>query len=60
MNESKCEMARKKYCRISSFGYCAAGDSELENCPYLQAIGEIARLEVENMKLDTRFLDDGK
>ena len=52
-------MARKKYCRVSSFGYCAAGDSELENCPYLQAIGEIARLSLENIKLEDGY-DDGK
>lgn len=61
MNEAtKCEMARLKYCRKSTFGYCNAGDKDLETCPYLKAIDEIARLSVENMKLEDRFLDDGK
>ena len=50
MSESKCEMARLRYCRKSSMGYCNAEDRDLENCPYLKAIGEIARLAVENGK----------
>ena len=50
MSESKCEMARLRYCRKSSMGYCNAEDRDLETCPYLQAIGEIARLAVENGK----------
>ena len=50
MSESKCEMARLRYCRKSSFGYCNAEDRDLEICPYLKAIGEIARLAVENGK----------
>ncbi len=49
---SKCEMARLKYCTKSSMGYCNAEDRDVERCPYLQAIGEIARLTVENMKLE--------
>ena len=57
---NKCEMARRRYCNKSSFGYCAAEDEDVERCPYLQAIGEIARLSVENMKLEEKFLDDGK
>lgn len=60
MNETKCEMARLKYCRKSSFGYCCAEDRDLEICPYLKAISEVARLSVENMKLEDRFSDDGK
>ena len=51
-------MARHKLCRKSSFGYCNAKDRDLETCPYLKAIGEIARLVVENMKLKERCLDD--
>ena len=47
---SKCEMARLRYCRKSSMGYCNAEDRDLEICPYLKAIGEIARLVVENGK----------
>ena len=31
-------------------GYCNAEDRDVERCPYLQAIGEIARLAVENGK----------
>lgn len=53
-------MARLKYCRKSSFGYCCAEDRDLGTCPYLKAIEEIARLSVENMKLEDRFSDDGK
>lgn len=49
---SKCEMARLKYCRKSSFGYCNANDTDMENCPYLNAIGEIARLAVVNSKVE--------
>lgn len=52
MSESKCEMARLRYCRKSSMYYCNAEDRDIESCPYLQAIGEIARLAVENMKLE--------
>lgn len=52
MSESKCEMARQRYCRKSSMGYCNAEDRDLERCPYLQAIGEIARLAVENSKYE--------
>ena len=57
---SKCEMARQRYCNKSSFGYCAASDRDIERCPYLEAIGEIANLSVENKKLEEKFLDDGK
>lgn len=49
---SKCEMARLRYCRKSSMGYCNAEDRDLEICPYLKAIGEIARLAVENSKYE--------
>ena len=56
MSESKCEMARLRYCRKSSFGYCNAEDRDLKTCPYLKAIGEIARLAVET----TRYEDDKK
>ena len=52
MNQSKCEMARLRYCRKSYFGYCNAEDTDAERCPYLKAIEEIARLSVENMKLE--------
>ena len=63
---SKCEMARLRYCRISSMGYCNAEDRDLETCPYLKAIGEIARLAVENSKLESmqeklkEWIDDYK
>ena len=50
MRESKCEMARLKYCNKSSCGYCNADDMDIERCPYLKAIGEITRLAVENSK----------
>lgn len=49
---SKCEMARQRYCRKSSVGYCTLDDDKLDKCPYLNAIGEIAKLSVENMKLE--------
>ena len=54
-NQSKCEMARQKYCRKSSFGYCNADDTDVERCPYLKAIGEIAKLAVENSKLEDKL-----
>ena len=60
MNESKCEMARLRYCRKSSMGYCNAEDRDLEICPYLKAISEIAKLTVENMKLGERYSNDEK
>ena len=51
-NKSKCEMAKLKYCQKSSFRHCNAADTDVERCPYLKAIGEIARLAVENSKLE--------
>lgn len=66
MSESKCEMARLRYCRKSSMGYCNAEDRDLETCPYLKAIGEIARLAVENSKHESmqeklkEWIDDYK
>ena len=51
-NQSKCEMARLRYCRKSYFGYCNADDTDVKRCPYLKAIEEIARLSVENSKLE--------
>lgn len=49
---SKCEMARQRYCRKSSIGVCMMDDDKLDKCPYLNAIGEIAKLSVENMKFE--------
>ena len=66
MSESKCEMARLRYCRKSSMGYCNAEDRDLETCPYLKAIGEIARLAIENSKHESmqeklkEWIDDYK
>ena len=51
-NQSKCEMARLRYCQKSYFGYCNADDTDVDKCPYLKAIEEIARLAVENSKLE--------
>ena len=51
-NQSKCEMARLRYCQKTYFGYCNADDTDVERCPYLNAIGEIAKLGVENSKLE--------
>ena len=59
-NKSKCEMARQKYCRKSSFGYCNADDTDIERCPYLKAIGEIAKLAVENRKLEEDLCQNKK
>ncbi len=43
----KCGMAG--YCRFSSNKYCSAAYNVIvDNCPYLHAIGEIARLSIEN------------
>ena len=52
MSQSKCEMARLRYCQKSYFGCCNANDTDVDKCPYLKAIGEIARLAVENSKLE--------
>ena len=54
-NQSKCEMARLRYCRKSYFGYCNADDTDVEGCPYLEAIEEIASLVVENSKLKDKL-----
>ena len=54
-NQSKCEMARLRYCQKSSFGYCNADDADIERCPYLKAIVEIAKLAVENSELDDKL-----
>ena len=54
--QSKCEMARLNYCQKSSNGYCNADDTDVDKCPYLKAIEEIAKLVVEN----SRFEDDLK
>ena len=49
-------MARLRYCQKSSFGYCNVDDTDVDKCPYLKAIEEIAKLVVEN----SRFEDDLK
>ena len=51
-NQSKCEMARQRYCQKTYFGYCSADDKDVKRCPYLKAIEEIARLVVENSELE--------
>ena len=51
MSQSKCEMARLRYCQKTYFGYCNADDTDVERCPYLKSIREIARFAVENSKL---------
>ena len=51
-NQSKCEMARLRYCQKSYLEYCNADDTDVERCPYLKSIREIARLVVENSKLE--------
>ena len=53
MSESKCEMAVLRYCRKSYFGYCNADDTDVERCPYLKSIEEIARLAVENSEYES-------
>ena len=45
-------MARQKYCRKSSFGYCNADDTDIKRCPYLKAIEKIVKLAVENSELE--------
>ena len=47
-NYPKCEMARLNYCKKSQSGHCIADEKEINNCPYLSAIREIARLAIEN------------
>ena len=55
MSQSKCEMARLRYCQKSYLEYCNADDTDVERCPYLKAIGEIAGLAVENSKLEDKL-----
>ena len=55
MSQSKCEMAKQKYCQKSYFGYCNADDADVERCPYLKAIDEIAILSVENSQLEDKL-----
>ena len=55
MIQSKCEMARQRYCQKTYFGYCNADDADVKRCPYLKAIEEIAKLAVENSKLEDKF-----
>ena len=52
-NQSKCEMARLRYCHKTYFGYCNADDTDVKRCPYLKAIGEVAKLAVENSKYES-------
>ena len=54
-NQSKCEMARLRYCQKSYFGYCNADDTDVEKCPYLKAIEDIAKLIVENSELENKL-----
>ena len=46
-------MARLRYCQKSYFECCNANDTDVERCPYLKAIGEIAKLAVENSKYES-------
>ena len=55
MSESKCEMARLRYCQKTYFGYCNADDTDVEKCPYLKAIEDIAKLIVENSELEDKL-----
>ena len=55
MCQNKCEMARLRYCQKSYFGYCNANDTDVERCPYMKAIREIANLAVENSKLEDKL-----
>ena len=55
MSQSKCEMARLRYCQKTYFGYCSVDDTDVEKCPYLKAIEEIAMLAVENSKLEDKL-----
>ena len=59
-NQSKCEMARLRYCQKSYFGYCNADDTDVKRCPYLKAIEEIAMLAVENSKLEEDLCQNKK
>ena len=52
-NQSKCEMARLRQCQKTYFGYCNADDKDVKRYAYLKAIGEIARLAVENGKYES-------
>ena len=44
------EKEQVKYIITNPIGYCNADNTDIERCPYLKAIEEIARLAVENSK----------
>ena len=46
---NKCEMAILGYCNKAKNGCCNAKDEELKECPYLDAIGEIALMYMKGM-----------
>ena len=48
-------MARLRYCQKYYFGYCNANDTDVNKCPYLKAIEEIARSVVENSELENKL-----
>ena len=50
MNQSICEMARLRYCQKTNIRYCNADNTDVEKCPYLKEIGEIARFTKKNKK----------
>ena len=58
MSESKCEMAKQKYCRKSSMGYCSAEDSDIKTCPYILAINRVNELKAENKNLESILYDE--
>ena len=60
MSQSKCEMARLRYCQKAYFGYCNANDTDVDKCPYLKVIEEITRLAVENSELEEDLCQNKK
>lgn len=53
---SKCEMAKHRYCNKSFLGYCSADEKDIKKCPYLKAIEEIVKLSI----LKNNYEDDLK
>lgn len=58
MNIDRCEMAKQKYCRKSSMGYCNAEDSDIKACPYILAINKVNELKAENRNLESILYDE--
>lgn len=49
-------MARLSYCKKSKDGYCNASDVDIEKCPYLEMIEDIARAAIKDNHKPQRLI----